>query len=71
MTPMVGAQMSPSVNKKGCLGYPTASSPSEVNIILILNLDGHGPMTYGFAQVEPTYVVCSKSIEPILSCVNQ
>jgi hypothetical protein len=53
---MVGTQMSLSVNEKGCLGYSSASSPSEENIILTLNLDGHGPMTYVSAEVEPTYI---------------
>jgi hypothetical protein len=31
--PMVGAVMSPMVNKRGCLGYPVASSAREDDIM--------------------------------------
>jgi hypothetical protein len=38
--PVVGTLMSLSVNNRGCLGYPTASSPREENILSMLNLVG-------------------------------
>jgi hypothetical protein len=50
----VGAQTSLSVNGRGCLGYPAASSPREDDIMLMPNLVGHGSQTVRFASVELT-----------------